>query len=61
MTLPKNPIDRRPFRSKAECQRSDALQNQYRNVAIPDVVATLRRPKPAQTTPSRAGTNANRR
>lgn len=51
MTIPKSPIDRRPFRSKAECQREDTLQTRYRNVAIPDVVAALRQPKQAAINP----------
>ncbi len=49
MTIPQSPIDRRPFRSKAECLREDTLQTRYRNVAIPDVVAALAQPKHATT------------
>lgn len=37
----KNPIDRRPFKSKADHQMQMALENQYRGVAIPQVVAIL--------------------
>lgn len=37
----KNPIDRRPFRSKAEQQTQTALEEQYRGVAIPQLVAVL--------------------
>jgi hypothetical protein len=44
----KNPIDRRPFRSKAEQQTQTALETQYRGVAIPSVVAVLVSRKPAQ-------------
>jgi hypothetical protein len=41
VTRSKSPIDRRPFRSKAEREREEALEAQYRNVAIPEVVAAL--------------------
>ena len=45
MTQAKSPIDRRPFRSKAEREREEALEAQYRSVAIPEVVAALGRVK----------------
>ncbi len=41
VTQAKSPIDRRPFRSKAEREREEALEAQYRSVAIPEVVAAL--------------------
>jgi hypothetical protein len=34
-------IDQRPFRSKDESAREDALRAQYRRLAIPEVVAAL--------------------
>lgn len=37
----KNPIDRRPFRSKADHQTETNLESQYRGVAIPSVIAAL--------------------
>jgi hypothetical protein len=49
----KNPIDRRPFRSKADHQTETALENQYRGVAIPSVIAALELRKAA--TPAREG------
>jgi hypothetical protein len=36
-----NPIDRRPFRSKADHQTETRLESQYRGVAIPSVTAAL--------------------
>jgi len=45
----KNPIDRRPFQSKADHQMQMALENQYRGVAIPQVVAILESGKPSRT------------
>ncbi len=41
----KSPIDRRPFRSKADREREEALESHYRSVAIPEVVAALGRPR----------------
>lgn len=41
MTDIKTPIDQRPFRSKSDQQREVALQTQYHNLAIPEVVAAL--------------------
>jgi len=41
----KSPIDRRPFRSRADREREEALERQYRNVAIPEVVAALGQPR----------------
>lgn len=37
----KNQIDQRPFRSKSDQQSEVALQTQYHNLAIPEVVAAL--------------------
>jgi hypothetical protein len=37
----KNPIDRRPFRSKADQQNETVLESKYRGVAIPSVIAAL--------------------
>ncbi len=37
----KREIDRRPFQSKAEREREERLEAQYRNVAIPEVVAAM--------------------
>jgi hypothetical protein len=34
-------IDLRPFQSKADWQREDALKAQYRRIAIPEVVAAV--------------------
>ncbi len=42
MNTQKKSIDRRPFQSKAELERQQNLAEQYRNVAIPEVVAALR-------------------
>lgn len=42
MTAQKKSIDRRPFQSKAELERQENLTQQYRSVAIPEVVAALR-------------------
>lgn len=44
MTAQKKAIDRRPFTSKAELERQENLAQQYRNVAIPELVAALQRP-----------------
>ncbi len=41
MATPQNPIDRRPFRSKADHELQYALESHYRGVAIPEVVAIL--------------------
>ena len=35
-------IDRRPFQSKADLERQENLAQQYRSVAIHEVVAALR-------------------
>jgi hypothetical protein len=45
MTTQKKMIDRRPFQSKAELERQQDLTQQYRSVAIPEVVAALRQTK----------------
>jgi hypothetical protein len=42
MTTQKKMIDRRPFQSKADLERQENLAQQYRSVAIPEVVAALR-------------------
>ncbi|MBN9021495.1 MAG: hypothetical protein J0H08_05260 [Rhizobiales bacterium] len=43
MNTQKKTIDRRPFQSKADIERQQNLADQYRSVAIPEVVAALRR------------------
>lgn len=43
MNAQKKAIDR-PFTSKAELARQEDLAQQYRSVAIPEVVAALRNP-----------------
>lgn len=49
-----HPIDLRPFRSKADQAREQALEAHYRRIAIPDVVAALQQvaetPPPAPAT-----------
>ena len=47
MTARANPIDNRPFRSKAEHLLERNLEAQYRGVAIPQVVAALQPRKDA--------------
>ncbi len=48
MTSKQNPIDRRPFRSKAAHRLEKDLEAQYRGLAIPEIVAALApRNKPA--------------
>ena len=37
----KKTIDLRPFQSKADWQREDALKAYYRRIAIPEVVAAV--------------------
>ena len=41
MTARRNPIDHRPFRSKAEHRLEEQLKAQYRGLAIPEIVAVL--------------------
>jgi len=41
VTAKQNPIDRRPFRSKAEHLLDKHLEAQYRGLAIPEIVAAL--------------------
>jgi hypothetical protein len=41
VTRHQQPIDKRPFRSKADQAREETLEAKYREVAIPDVVAAL--------------------
>jgi hypothetical protein len=51
-------IDQRPFRSKADQEREVALQTQYHNLAIPEVVAALQvaaKPSPKGTTEKQIG------
>ena len=42
MNTQKKTIDRSPFQSKADRERQQNLADQYRSVAIPEVVAALR-------------------
>jgi hypothetical protein len=54
----KTQIDQRPFRSKSDQQREVALQTQYHNLAIPEVVAALQigaRPSSQGTTEKQMG------
>jgi hypothetical protein len=55
----KTQIDQRPFRSKSDQQREVALQTQYHNLAIPEVVAALqvgaKPPAPSGTTERQMG------
>jgi hypothetical protein len=46
VTTRKNPIDLRPFQSRAELAMQQALEMKYRGVAIPCVVAALEAQKP---------------
>jgi hypothetical protein len=41
VTNRKNQIDLRPFQSKADCERVDTLEAQYRKIAIPEVAAAV--------------------
>ena len=41
MKSPKSPIDRRPFRSKAEHQNEQSLEANYGRLAIPELIAAL--------------------
>ncbi len=41
VTTKTNPVDHRPFRSKAEHLREKQLEAQYRGLAIPELVAAL--------------------
>jgi hypothetical protein len=49
-------VDLRPFQSKAERRRQQALEAQYRDIAIPEVIAALGRGKeqPPEKTPALA-------
>jgi hypothetical protein len=49
VTSSKNPIDLRPFRSRVELEREQALEAQYRRLAIPEVVAAIRQVAGNQT------------
>lgn len=52
MMIAKSPIDRRPFRSKAECRQEETLEKYYQKVAIREVVAVLpkKSDKPTKST-----------
>ena len=41
MTAKKNPIDHRPFRSKAEHLQEEQLEARYRGLAIREILAAL--------------------
>lgn len=41
----KSPIDHAPFRSKADQEREETLENRYGSVAIPELVAILKQMK----------------
>ena len=41
MTKHSKTIDLRPFQSKADWEREDALKAYYRRIAIPEVVAAI--------------------
>lgn len=41
ITRHKSPVDNRPFQARASLERQQALEAQYRRVAIDDVVAAL--------------------
>ncbi|HMN84432.1 MAG TPA: hypothetical protein PKA74_00355 [Bauldia sp.] len=41
----KSHIDRRPFQSKADRDRQQALETHYRTVGIREVAAVIRQPK----------------
>src|SRR5262249_19494524 len=49
VTSRQSPIDRRPFRSKAELEREQALEQQYRKLGNDEVVAAIRQMKSGQT------------
>ena len=59
MTSSKNPIDLRPFQSRLERDREQALEAQYRRLAIPEVVAAVRQVAGNQTI-KRPGGDQNR-
>ena len=50
--IAKSPIDRRPFRSKAEREREEILESHYHDVAIREVVAIVMPKKPETPTKS---------
>ncbi len=59
MTSKQNPVDRRPFRSKAEHLLEKHLEAQYRGLAIPEIVAVLAtRQNPADRTRATAFASA---
>jgi hypothetical protein len=39
VTSAKNPVDRRPFKSRSEREREQALETRYQRLGIPGVVA----------------------
>jgi len=43
VTTPKHPIDQRPFKSRSDLEREQALEARYGRLAIPEVVAATRR------------------
>jgi hypothetical protein len=45
LTAKRNPIDSRPFRSKAAILREEELEAKYRGVAIPGLAAALAAPR----------------
>ena len=51
MTRHTTPIDQRPFQPKAELEKQTALELQYRQVAIDEVVAALHHIKSAEARP----------
>jgi hypothetical protein len=55
VTSRQSPIDRRPFRSKADHERELALETQYRNLGIRCVVAAKTAEKSAAKSQSAPG------
>jgi hypothetical protein len=43
VTNSKHPVDQRPFKSRADLEREQALEAHYGRLAIPEVVAATRR------------------
>jgi hypothetical protein len=43
VTIPKHPVDQRPFKSRSDLEREQALEAHYGRLAIPEVVAATRR------------------
>ncbi len=42
MAFVKNPVDQGPFKPRCEREREEALEQRYRRLAIPEVVAAAR-------------------